>query len=44
VIQVEGVDEPVDDVGEPLECRRALERLGVAEAGVVGRDEVEAIR
>src|SRR3954468_19136518 len=44
VIQVEGVDEAVDDVGEPVECRRALERLGVAEAGVVGRDEVEAIR
>jgi hypothetical protein len=43
VIQIEGVDKAVDDVGDPVECRRAHERLGVAEAWVVGRDEVEAI-
>jgi hypothetical protein len=43
VIQVEGEDEAVDDVGEPVECRRARQRLGVAESRVVGRDEVEAI-
>jgi hypothetical protein len=38
VLQVERVDESVDDSGEPVEGRRALERLGVAEAGVVGRN------